>query len=103
MGSDGAAELGRRGKASGAAATLIGWANRIGYDPRESSDVALQRQLLVLFSVGTLPMTVLWSAIYFTAGAPLSAAVPAIYSVVAPINTLIFHWTRNLGFYRFSQ
>jgi guanylate cyclase len=45
----------------------------------------------------------LWSAIYFAAGAPLAAAVPTIYSLVTPANTLLFAWTRNLGLYRFTQ
>ena len=103
MGRDGAAGFGQSGAASGIAAKMVAWAGRVGVDISETSDVALQRQLLVLFSVGTLPMTVLWSAIYFAAGAPLSAAVPATYSVVAPINTLIFSWTRNLRVYRFTQ
>ena len=93
----------RPGWAANAIRRLLVWAGRVGADPRESSDVALQRRLLILLSVGTLPMTVLWSAIYFGAGAPLAAAVPAIYTVVAPINTLIFSWTRNLRVYRFSQ
>ena len=97
------ASIGQPGSASSLAAKVLAWAARVGADPRESSDVALQRQLLILLSVGTLPMTALWSAIYLAAGAPLAAAVPAIYTVVAPINTLIFSWTRNLRVYRFSQ
>ena len=103
MPSDPAVGSGRSGKTSGLAARLLAGAGRVGADPRESSDVALQRQLLMLVSIGTLPMTALWSAIYFVAGAPLAAAVPATYTVVAPVNTLIFSWTRNLRVYRFSQ
>lgn len=103
MGSEGAAGFDARGKSAGATARLVAWAGRVGADPGESSDVALQRQLLVLLSVGTLPMTAMWSAIYFAAGAPLAAAVPAAYTVVAPVNTLVFSWTRNLRVYRSSQ
>jgi adenylate cyclase len=93
----------RFGFVSGAAAKLVALAGRIGADPRESSDAALQRRLVVLLCVGTLPLTVLWSAIYFAAGAPLSAAVPATYSVVTPLSTLLFGWTRNFRLYRFTQ
>jgi len=103
MPGDPAADIGPSRKASGLAGTLLAWAGRVGADVRESSDVALQRQLLVLLSVGTLPMTALWAAIYFVAGAPVAAAVPATYTVVAPINTLIFSYTRNLRVYRFTQ
>lgn len=93
----------QRRTASGLTAKLVAWAGQVGADPRESSDATLQRVLLVLLSVGTLPMTALWSAIYFAAGAPLAAAVPASYTIVTPINTLIFGWTRNLRAYRSSQ
>ena len=103
MPSDPAAGIGQPSGTPGLAAKLVEWAGRVGADPGEGRDVALQRQLLILLSVGTLPMTALWSAIYFVAGAPLAAAVPATYTVVAPINTLIFSWTRNLRVYRFSQ
>ena len=48
-------------------------------------------------------MTFLWSVIYFAAGAPLSAAIPGLYTVIAPINTTVFAWTRNLVVYRFIQ
>ncbi len=82
---------------------LVALAGRIGIDPTDSNETALQKRLVVLLSVGTLPLTILWSAIYVVAGAPLSAAVPGLYSVITPINTLVFAWTRNLGFYRFTQ
>lgn len=102
MGRDGAIGLDRRGTEPGAAAKLVAWADRIGFDPREG-DAALQRRLVVLMSLGIVPLAAIWSAIYFAAGAPLAAAVPGTYSIIAPLNTLLFGWTRNLSFYRFSQ
>lgn len=82
---------------------LFALAGRIGVDLTDSSETMLQKRLVVLLAVGTLPFTVLWSVIYYAAGAPLAAAIPALYSVVTPINTLVFAWTRNLGTYRFTQ
>jgi adenylate cyclase len=79
------------------------WAGRVGAAPTDSSDIALQKRLTVLLSVGLLPFTLLWSAIYIAAGAPLPAAVPALYTLVTPVNTLVFAWSRNLGAYRFVQ
>jgi len=79
------------------------WAGRVGAAPTDSSDIALQKRLTVLLSVGLLPFTLLWSAIYVAAGAPLPAAVPALYTLVTPVNTLVFAWSRNLGVYRFVQ
>src|ERR1700727_2746244 len=80
--------------------TLIG---RIGLDPSDSEETALRKRLAVVLCAATLPLTVLWSAIYLAAGAPLAASIPAFYSVVTPINTAIFARTRNLSVYRFSQ
>ena len=67
---DGAPGIHRFGWATDAAARLVALAGRVGADPLESSDASLQRRLLVLMSVGTLPLTVLWSVTYFAAGRP---------------------------------
>src|SRR3984957_11170605 len=100
---DGAPDTHRLGWATGAGARMVALAGPVGAGPLESSDAALQRRLLVLMSVGTLPMTVLWSVTYFAAGAPLAASAPAVYSVVTPINTALLGWTRNFRLYRFTQ
>jgi adenylate cyclase len=63
----------------------------------------LRKRVAVVLFGGTLPLTIAWSAIYLAVGAPLAAAVPGFYSVITPINTLIFAHTRNLGIYRFTQ
>ena len=83
--------------------SLLDWAGRIGTDPADSNEVALQKRLVVVLCVGTLPLTLLWSVIYLAAGVPLGAAIPAFYSVFTPVNTVVFAWTRNLGLYRFTQ
>ena len=93
----------RLGWASPYGQRLVACAGRIGADPDDSTDLALQKRLAVALSIGLLPFTLLWSAIYFAAGVPLSAAIPGLYSIVTPINTLVFAWTRNLGPYRFIQ
>ena len=103
METDGIKGFGRFAWASKAATMLMAAAGRIGVDPSESSDAALQRRLLVIMSVGTLPLTLLWSAIYFADGARLAAAAPAVYSIVTPINTALLGWTRNVVLYRFIQ
>jgi adenylate cyclase len=99
----GIGNLGPFRSAIGATAALVAAVGRVGQDPGETSDAALQRRLLVIMSVGTLPLTVLWSIIYFAAGARLAAAAPAVYSVVTPINTALLGWTRNFSLYRFIQ
>jgi guanylate cyclase len=88
---------------SGRAEALVTQAGRVGADPEDSNETALQKRLAVALCVGTLPLTVLWSAIYLFAGVPVAAAIPAFYSVFTPINTAVFAWTRNLEIYRFTQ
>ena len=82
---------------------LAARASRIGIDPTDSSEIALQKRLVVSLSLIIAPLAVLWSAIYFAAGVPLAAAIPGSYSIIATVNTVIFALTRNLGFYRFTQ
>jgi adenylate cyclase len=82
---------------------LTAWAGRIGATATDTNETALQKRLAVVLSAGTLPLTVLWSAIYLLVHVPLAAAVPAFYSVFTPVNTAFFAWTRNLEFYRFTQ
>jgi adenylate cyclase len=83
--------------------TLRGLTARMGLDPSDSEETVLRKRLAVVLCAGTLPLTVLWSAIYLAASAPLAASIPAFYSVFTPINTAIFARTRNLNVYRFSQ
>jgi guanylate cyclase len=82
---------------------LAAWAGRIGATATDTNETALQKRLAVVLCVGTLPFTVLWSVVYLLVDAPLAAAAPAFYSVFTLVNTALFVWTRNLGFYRFTQ
>jgi guanylate cyclase len=76
---------------------------RIGVDPTDSNEIALQKRLVVSLSLVIVPLAIVWSAIYLAVGVPLSAAIPGSYSIVTPVNTAIFALTRNLAWYRFSQ
>jgi adenylate cyclase len=82
---------------------LLDLAGSIGLDARDNDETALRKRVAVVLFSGTLPLTIAWSAIYLAVGAPLAAAVPGFYSVITPINTLLFAHTRNLGIYRFTQ
>jgi adenylate cyclase len=82
---------------------LLDLAGNIGLDARDNDETALRKRVAVVLFGGTLPLTIAWSAIYLAVGAPLAAAVPGFYSVITPINTLIFAHTRNRRIYRFTQ
>ena len=92
-----------RGLISDYAKRLFALAARIGLDAGDNDETALRKRLAVVLCAGTLPLTVVWSAIYLAVGVPLAAAIPGFYSVFTPINTAIFARTRNFGVYRFSQ
>ena len=80
--------------------SLIG---RIGIDPADSTDVALQKRLVVSMSLAIVPAAIVWSAVYFWSGAWLAGLIPGSYAILVPANTALFAFTRRLGFYRFSQ
>jgi adenylate cyclase len=103
MGREGAPDIRRFGSTTAAVAKLVALAARVGADPLETGETALQRLVMVLMAVGTLPLTILWTVIYFAAGSPLAAAAPAVYSVATPINTALFARSRNFRLYRFIQ
>jgi adenylate cyclase len=82
---------------------LAAWAGRIGATATDTNETALQKRLAVVLCAGTLPFTVLWSAIYLLVHAPLAAAIPAFYSAFTLVNTAFFGWIRDLEFYRRTQ
>jgi guanylate cyclase len=88
---------------SGSMQATIALIGRIGFDSSDSDDTRLRKRLAVVLCAGTLPLTLLWSAIYLAVGAPIASAIPGFYTVVTPINTVIFARTRNFRFYRFTQ
>jgi adenylate cyclase len=82
---------------------LIGAASRIGADPDDSSDIALQKRVLVGLALIPAPAGIIWGVIYIAAGARLGGFIPAAYTFVVLANTALFGWTRNVRFFRFSQ
>jgi adenylate cyclase len=82
---------------------LASWAGHIGATATDTNEMALQKRLAVVLCAGTLPFTMLWSAIYLLVHVPFAAAVPAFYSVFTLVSTAFFAWTRSLEFYRSTQ
>ncbi|MCR4281416.1 MAG: hypothetical protein NUV72_00060, partial [Bauldia sp.] len=82
---------------------LTSFVDRIGKDPADSTEVALQKRLVVSLSLAGIPAAIVWSGIYFAAGAGLAGFIPGSYSIVAVANMALFAATRRLGFYRFTQ
>ncbi len=77
----------RGGWAANAVRSLLDWAGRVGADPTDSPETALQKRLMVALCAGTAAAHGRWSLIYLAAGAPLAAAIPGFYSLFTPLNT----------------
>lgn len=82
---------------------LVRRAVHIGATATDTDETALQKRLVVVLCAGTLPLTLLWSAIYLSVHVPRAAAIPAFYSVFTVVNTALFAWSRSLAFYRLTQ
>lgn len=82
---------------------LVARAVSVGIDPADSNDIVLQKQLTVALSLVIVPLAIFWGGVYLAVGAPVSAAITLSYSVITPITTTVFAFTRHLGFYRFGQ
>jgi adenylate cyclase len=85
------------------AARLVAHLSRLGSDPGDSRDIALEKRLVLFLTLLPAPTGLIWGLMYVAAGAPLPALIPAGYTFVAIANTALFAATRNLPLYRFSQ
>ncbi len=76
---------------------------QIGVDQRDSEDVALQKMILVGVALSSAVAAALWGVIYIAAGARSAGAVPAAYSVLSLVNTMLFAAFPRFPRYRFCQ
>ncbi len=76
----------------------------IGADPADDKETALRKRIMVSLSLGTSVTGLLWGAMYWVAGAPLSGVIPIAYAVVSTLlNTTVFAFTRHFPTYRLVQ
>ena len=66
---------------SGSMQATIALIGRIGFDSSDSDDTRLRKRLAVVLCAGTLPLTLLWSAIYLAVGAPIASADPLDFGI----------------------
>jgi adenylate cyclase len=81
----------------------LAWLGRIGSDPADSPEFALQKRLTLALTLGPAPAGAIWGAIYYFAGAELAGLIPGLYTPIAVANTALFAATRELALYRTSQ
>lgn len=67
----------------------------IGLDPADDDETRLRKPLLVAAALTIAPLAVLWGAIYWLAGAPVSAIIPWAYSVVSVVGLIVFSFTHS--------
>ena len=73
---------------------------RIGADPADPPDIALQKRALVLASIGEGTMSTIWVVSYWAMGLPLSAAIPFFYQLITAANLIAFARTKQYRVFR---
>ena len=75
----------------------------IGVLPTDSSDEALRKETLVLFTSFTALVSFIWVGTYGALGLYVSAAIPLAYQAVCVANLVVFAKTKQYRFFRTSQ
>ena len=73
---------------------------RIGADPSDPPEVALQKRALVLASVGEATLSTIWVVSYWAMDLPVSALIPFFYQLVTAANIIRFARTRSYSAFR---
>jgi class 3 adenylate cyclase len=74
---------------------LLGRLLSIGLDPDDEEDQRLRKFLLVVAALSITPLSVVWGAIYWLAGAPFPALIPWLYAVISLLTLIVFRLTRS--------
>lgn len=75
----------------------------IGVEPEDDPDARLRKFLLVAAVSIILPLTVLWGAIYWLAGAREAALIPWLYALISVLSLAVFAATHRYGWLAASQ
>jgi class 3 adenylate cyclase len=76
---------------------------RIGHDQGDSSEVKLQKTLLVAFAGIMGLMGFVWGSVYYYFNEPIAALIPSAYGVVSLISLAVFSKVKSYRLLRFSQ
>ena len=77
--------------------------HRVGYDPSDPPELALQKRVLVAVASLVAMAGVLWAAIYFSFGEAAAGAIPMGYSILSMISLGLFAVTRRYLLFRTTQ
>lgn len=83
--------------------TLLGRLLGLGVEAGDDADTRLRKFLLVAAVLTILPLTVLWGAIYWLAGAPEAALIPWLYAAISAISLAAFAMDHRYGWLAVSQ
>ena len=76
---------------------------QVGARRDDSPDVRVRKRYLLLMALLILPAGVIWGLIYWTFDEHAAALAPWSYAVLSLISILIFAFTGNFPFFRFSE
>ena len=88
---------------SGSAARPASLLHRVGYDPADPPELALQKRVLVAVASLVAMAGVLWGAIYFSFDEAGAGAIPMGYSILSMISLGLFALTRRYVLFRTTQ
>lgn len=76
---------------------------QIGADRRDSDEVALQKVILISIVLASAVAAAVWGLVYIAVGAWVAGIIPAAYSILSVINTVLLGVFRRYEVYRFTQ
>lgn len=82
---------------------LLASLDRIGANPLDSSDVRLQKTLLVRASLFFIAAGAAWGVLYIIFAEPLAGAIPLGYVIFSTLSVISFAITRRYALFRLSQ
>ena len=74
-----------------------------GIEPDDSDEMRLNKSLLLLATGLVCASMMLWAALYWLLGAPLSMNVPMLFLLLLAGNMIVFIGMRRFDFFRISQ
>lgn len=77
--------------------------SQIGFEPEDTHDVRLQKNLLLYSALMYSTAGIVWSALYFSLGEKLAGAIPLTYSLLSSTSIIHFNRTKRYHWFRFSQ
>ena len=85
---------------------IADWIARLaaaGALPTDSDEERLRKAILTFSASLIAPLAVLWGALYWALGLPISGTIPLAYALISTLTLAYFLRTKRYGLFRFGQ